>query len=181
MKTLKLYSLLILLISIGVSCQSDKPAEEKEKKDSIDSVFQPVDDALFRGSNIGDNPGQVRNDEKSIIVTDTDSLLHYQNTYTFESGVSDVEVYYTFDEFGLFEIQVDFYPKNAETPGKLMPKIESYLTTRFGNSKALGTAKRWTTNSSSNNLVEITLSDESDDAEVPFVSLNFLEPLPDEI
>ncbi len=181
MKILKLYSLLILLVSIGVSCQSDKPTEQKEKKDSIDSVFQLADDALFRGSNIGDNPDQVRKNEKSIVVIDTDSLLHYQSTYTFESGASDVEMYYTFDEFGLFEIQVDFYPNNSEAPAKLISKIKDILTTRFGNPKELGTAKRWTTYSASNNLVEITLSDESADAEVPFVSLNFLEPLPDEI
>lgn len=179
MKILKLYSLFILFIAIGVSCQSEKPSEEKS--DPIDSVFQAGDDTLFRGSNIGDSPDHVRNSEKSRIVEDSDTLLHYQSTYTFESGLSDVEVYYTFDEFGLFEIQVDFYPRNEEAPSKLMAQLENYMTTRFGDPKELGTAKRWTTNSTTNSLVEITLSNESADAEEPFVSLNFLEPLPDEI
>lgn len=181
MRILRLFSLLVFILAL-VSCQSEPPLpEQKVETVGVDSIFGISEDALFRGSNISDQPNQVRTKETAIPTTDSDSLIEYDYTFQLKSGKTEMHVFYTFDEFGLFEIQVDFYPESAEKAKDLLPQLEEHLTTRFGEPKENGLSKRWTTFSVSNNIIEVTLSNESTDAENAFISLNYLEPLPDEI
>lgn len=180
MKILRLFSLLVFVFVL-ISCQSELPPEQKIETVGVDAIFGTGGDALFRGSNISDKPSQVRTKETAVPTADSDSLIEYDYSFQLKSGTTEMHVFYTFDEFGLFEIQVDFYPESDEKAKDLVPKLEEQLTTRFGEPKEIGLSKRWTTFSVSNNIIEITLSNESTDAENAFISLNYLEPLPDEI
>ncbi|NEN25272.1 hypothetical protein G3O08_17380 [Cryomorpha ignava] len=177
---MRLFSLLVFVFAL-ISCQSEPQPEQKIEMVGVEAIFGTEKGALFRGSNISDQPKQIRTREKAIPTIDSDSLIEYDYTYQLKSGYTEMHVFYTFDEFGLFEIQVDFYPESDEKAKDLLPKLEEQLTSRFGEPKENGLSKRWTTFSVSNNIIEITLSNESLDAENAFISLNYLEPLPDEI
>lgn len=172
--------MLVLTLTL-VSCGSEKPPEQKTETVGIESIFGTENNALFRGSDISDLPEEIRSREQGNPTADSDSLIEYEYTFQLKSGVTKMHIYYTFDEFGLFEIQADLYPEKEEKARELMPKLEENLTARFGEPKESGLAKRWTTFSVSNNIIEITLSNEASDAESAFISLNYLEPLPDEI
>lgn len=180
MRILKLFSL--LFFSLGIfACTSENPKEEEIIILEYDSVFRQDTTGLIRGSAMGDLAEDIVKREEGTPVVNSDSLVEYNYSYKFKSGNTDTRLYYTFDEFGLFEVQIDLYPETEEGAKALRSEIEAELNSKFGKSKELGSLKRWTTFSRSNSLVEITLSNESADAGEPFISLNYLEPLPDEI
>ena len=137
--------------------------------------------ALFRGHDMGDAPEAVRTDEKSVSVFDTDTLMEFVQTLVLDSAEIEVVSYYTFDDFGLFEMQFDLFPEAGQVVDRIRPKFEAYLTERFGQPDRLGISRRWTTVGTSNSRVEILLTDESADFGRPFLSLNFYESIEDEI
>lgn len=181
MRILKLYSLLFFILGV-FACASEQPNEEEIViVEEFDSVFREDTTGLIRGSAMGDLPEDVVKREDGTPVVNSDTLVEYDYSYNLTTGNTDTRLYYAFDEFGLFEVQIDLYPETEDEAEALRLEIEKELTTNYGKSKELGSLKRWTTFSRSNSLVEITLSDESGDVGKPFISLNYLEPLPDEI
>lgn len=179
MKILKLFSLVIMLSAV-VACQSNSQ-NESESELKYDTLFINDSVGLIRGSDMAIFPEEVLKNEPGVPSLQTDSIIEYDYRYNFVSGHADLHVYYTFDEFGLFEIQIDLYPETGESAKMMAKEIDDHLTAKYGSSKSIGTVKRWTTFGPSNRLVEITLSNETADIGKPFVSLNYLEPLPDEI
>ena len=147
----------------------------------MNRIFGNDSVSLFRGSAMGDLPEDVLAKEKGKATVESDSIVEYDYTFKLQSGKTRIHLFYTFDEFGLFEIQTDFYPESEASAEDLMPILIAELTEKFGNPKQTGVILRWTTVSKSNSLIEITLSNETPDAGEPFVSLNYLEPLPDEL
>lgn len=126
---------------------------------------------------MSDSPNDVLAKEIGQIVVNTDSLLTYELLIALASDTLNTRLYYAFDSFGLFEIQADLY---ASTEGWMKPylaQIDSGLTLAYGQGKTVGKTRTWTTVSSSNNIIEITLASEVDDNNIPFLSLNLLEPL----
>jgi|SRR5690554_987979 len=180
MRILKLLSLLFL-ISCVFACASEQPKQEDGQIVEFDSIFREDTTGLIRGSAMGDLPEDIVNSEHAEPVINSDTLVEYEYAFHLKTGNADARLYYTFDEFGLFEVQIDLYPETEDAAKALKLEIEKELTAKYGDSKELGSLKRWTTFSRSNSLVEITLSNESADFGKPFISLNYLEPLPDEI
>ena len=181
MRILKLYSLLFFILGI-FACASEQPGQEEIVLiEKFDSVFREDTTGLIRGSSMGDLPQDILKREEGTPVINSDTLVEYDYSYNFKTGNTDARLYYTFDEFGLFEVQIDLHPQTEDDAKALRLEIENDLTANYGKSKELGSVKRWTTFSRSNSLVEITLSNESADIGKPFISLNYLEPLPDEI
>lgn len=181
MRILKLFSgsFMLFLALVFLSACSD--GGHTENPQSLEMVFGKDSIGLFRSHQMGDSAEAIRATEPSIPLLDTDTLLKYNYTYNLESDTTAVDIFYTIDSYGLFEIQVDMRPETLDGTEELMRKTSAILTRKYGDYKKMGIVRRWTTNSPSNNLIEITLSNESEDAGEPFVSLNFLEPLPDEL
>lgn len=179
MRILNLFSLCVVVI-VAFSCKTEKSNDVK-KENFFDTIFINDSIGLIRGSNMAVLPDEVLKNEPGKPVLENDSILEYVYDYELPTGKTKTRLHYNFDEFGLFEIQIDLYPETEEDAKKMITEIDEYLTQKFGNSKALGTVKRWTTFGQSNRLIEITLSNETADFGKPFVSLNYLEPLPDEI
>lgn len=152
-----------------------------EQKASLADVFGADSTSLFRGHQMGDTAQSIRQNEINAPIVDTDSLLQYHYFYNLESDSTEIDFYYTIDSYGLFEIQADLHPRTQEGAKKILAKITETLNKKYGDYREVGLVHRWTTNSPSNELIEITLSNESEDYGEPFVSLNFLEPLPNEI
>lgn len=164
---------------MGFACSS--PKVDTRKSDTVTAIFGNDSTGIFHGHQVGDTAQAIRNKELATPIVDTDSLLRYHYTYILEGDTVETNIIYTIDSYGLFEIQIDMYPSTAIGVEVLMDKIPEILNEKYGDSQQIGTLKRWTTNSPSNNLIEITLSNESEDRGEPFVSLNYLEPLPDEL
>ncbi len=182
MRTSKFYNFLlffILLLIVGSACTEQPHVDVK--KSTLDDFFGTDSLALFRGHQMGDTAQNIRQSEDLSPIVDTDSLLQYHYFYNLESDSTDIDLYYTIDSYGLFEIQADLHPKSEGGAENIMAKITEILNERYGDYKEAGIVRRWTTNNKSNELIEITLSNESEDYGSPFVSLNFLEPLPNEI
>lgn len=179
MRILKLFSLLFLIVGV-YACATEQPKQD-EVLVEFDSILRKDTTGLIRGSAMGDLPEDVLSREEGTPVVNSDTLVEYGYSYNLITGKTDARLYYAFDEFGLFEIQIDMFPETEDEAKDLRSEIEDELTAKYGKSKELGSLKRWTTFSRSNSLVEITLSNESADQGKPFISLNYLEPLPDEI
>ncbi|MFN2423059.1 MAG: hypothetical protein ABR572_04730 [Cryomorphaceae bacterium] len=164
-----------------VGCGQPPVESEDEKLPFSQNLLNPGDAAGIRGSQPGDSPEEVRVRETFTLNEDSDSLLVYTGQLDFDESSVSITVFYNFDEFGLFEFQFDLRPESRSGAKVLHDQLKEFLTAQYGEPKQPGTALRFTSFSPSNNVVEITLSDESTEVGTPFVSLNFLEPLDDEI
>lgn len=166
----------VLLFLAG--CESPP---QKEEPTFGTEILAPGEGASVRGAQLGDALEAVREREAFTLAEEGLSHLVYESEVDINERPAEVTVYYNFDEFGLFEIQIDLYPAERADAVLAFDHLKTMLTTLYGAPrKALG-GLRFTSYSPSNNVVEITLSDESRDAGVPFVSLNYLEPLDDEV
>jgi len=177
MKILKWCSLIMLAIAVG-ACGS-KQAEKVTESDLL-QLFGKDPKSMFRGSEMGEKTDAVMGREGAALIFASDSLLEYQLSFSFEEENIPSKIYYSFDEFGLFEIQVDM-SKSAGVSSTLHSDIEQILSERFGDGEKDGAYLLWTTNSPSNRLVEITLSEDQQLDGKPFLSLNYLEQLDGEL
>jgi hypothetical protein len=109
-------------------------------------------------------------------------LLVFDGEVHYDGRPVRTTVYYSFDDFGLFEIQFDLFPRSPGDASKVFRALKAKLTLIYGRAIQL-TPKtmRFSTFSPSNNVVELTLSDETDESGMPFISFNIIEPLDDEI
>lgn len=158
----------------------DSPAHKEEPGFGA-VILAPGEGASIRGSQLGDALEAVRERETFALTEEGLTHLVFESEVDINERPSEVTVYYNFDEFGLFEIQIDIFPAERADAVIAFDHLKTLLTTLYGAPrKALG-GLRFTSYSPSNNVVEITLTDESGEAGVPFVSLNYLEPLDDEV
>ncbi|MCA1763474.1 MAG: hypothetical protein ABR574_07570 [Cryomorphaceae bacterium] len=178
MTELKWYSAFLLLLLFA--CGSETGQKEEAMKPIITQLFAN-NQGLFRDASIGQSYAETNIPDSAEIIQNTDSLIQYELDIQYGDSSSNVTVYYTFDDFGLFEIQVDVFPRGKEAAAYYMNLLEDELSERFGDYNRIGAVKRWTTASPSNNRVEISLSNETADYGEPFISLNFLEPLEEEV
>jgi hypothetical protein len=131
--------------------------------------------------NVSDSPDIILNNETEVAVISSDSLIQYQFNYIDDADTLEVDIYYAFDTFGLFEIQSDIYTSGSFENKAWLNQLKAGLTAQFGDAESLGSTHRWTTSSPSNNIVEISLGVERDIDGIPFISLNILEPLDNEL
>jgi len=178
MTELRWYSAFLLLLLFA--CGNEPKQKEAELQPVLAQLFGDSE-GLFRDADIGQQISQTEIPDSAEVLQNTDSLISYKLQVNRLDSSSEVTVYYTFDDFGLFEIQVDIFPLNPNASSYYMSILQDELTGRYGDFNQMGAVKRWTTVSPSNNRVEISLSNESADYGEPFISLNYLEPLEEEI
>lgn len=173
MNILKLFSYLAFTLLIVACNEAKRPTESNVFK----VLFLPNNGAFFRGHDMSDKAEEILKSEVGQALINTDSLLTYRLSFPFKLDTIDAHLYYTFDSFGLFEIQADLYVSNPDWMKPFLAQIDSGLTQAYGLSKTVGSIKTWTTVSPSNNIIEITLGSELDENDITFLSLNLLEPL----
>lgn len=173
------FTFLAVITSLWIS-GCNQPAVEEEAS-FPQTLLDPGSSAAIRGSQPGDTPDKVRKRETLDLSKNTDSLLVYVGQLDFNERPVDITLLYSFDEFGLYEFQFDLYPASKSDASNLFGEFRNFLTTLYGVPKKDGLSLRFTSFSPSNNTVEVTLTDETSQAETPFVTLIFLETLDDEI
>lgn len=180
MSILKLYSALAIIF-FAVGCTQSPKSEEPVEFDLYQELVIPGSQGIFRGMNVSDEPHIILNKESEVAIISSDSLIQYQFNYIDDADTLEVDVYYAFDTFGLFEIQSDIYTSSSSENKAWLNQLKTGLTAQFGDAESIGNMHRWTTSSPSNNIVEISLGEERDLDGTPFISLNILEPLDNEL
>ncbi len=167
---LKWFSLAIILAACS--------PQPKKDIDVCRAVVVPEANGLIRGAKMGMTQNELKSVESGVLVGESDSLLFFQTGFLLDDTIK-ANVFYSFDSFGLFEVQLDLYRANSKWPSDQLKELDSCFTSAFGEYDKLGSTKRWTTISGSNSVIEISLGIELDQDDKPFLSLNFLEPLDD--
>lgn len=166
----RLYSIVLLvLLSSCISHQN------KTKGDTllIDS------DGWFRGYLLGQNAEDILEKESWQPVVSNDSIAEFRQSIIYKDDSLELDLYLSFDQLGLFEIQVDFWIENQTLSKGMLAEFDHKLSLAFGEFRLSGEEKMWTTNSETNSIIEITLAEEESAKEKKFLSLNYLEPLND--
>jgi hypothetical protein len=174
MTTLKWFSLITLLFCFGCS-QSDQSRSIRNKDEILIE-----ESGFFRGYKLGWSTDSVLTKESWTPVLSNDSVIEYHQSVIIMEDSLPLDAYLAFDELGLFEVQVDVFTDGDSLSKGIIETWSKKLTESFGEPEDLVTARRWTTMSASNNLVEITLSLDRTPQSEPFISLNYLETLDDE-
>lgn len=173
MNTLRVFSLFFLSILVFACNNVQENAEEPEFTLSSEGT-------IFRNVNMGDSPADVKSSESAEPVFLSDTLMQYRAQLGGKEDKVPSDLYYNFDEYGLFEIQADYFVSGVQRDS-LFQTVKSQLTDHYGEPTRSFEALRWTTPSASNNLIEISLSKEADLEGNPFISLNYLEPLNEQL
>lgn len=172
-------SICCAVVSFGMLSCSQNPAVDN--KSIVKVVCLPEKGERFRGVQLGNNYDEVLTREQLRLVSDADSVLEYEQTFGWADDSVKMVVYYAFDSFGLFEIQVDLFTHSKSSVELAFQEFETHFDSLFGEPACVGQMCRWTTVSPANNVVEVTLSNESAETAKPFLSINYLEPLSNEI
>ncbi len=159
------------------ACTS-QPSETENLIDPVAVICQPVKGASYRGLKLGESFQEVLSTLDTLPELKSDTLI-IMNVYSTDSQLH-AKIYYSFDEYGLFEIQSDVFSLDGDYLDESRNLLQAYFTERFGNKICDGNTCNWTTFSKNNNIVEITMSMEVSELDTPFLSINFLEPLDDE-
>jgi len=83
------------------------------------------------------------------------------------------DITYNFSEKGLYVIELDVFPQTNEQAQTLFSKFRAYYNTKFGGSSEDEGFTMWKTKSARNKDVEVSMVDESIEAERPYISIVF--------
>lgn len=127
----------------------------------------------FRGHSIGANIEEVKKGEKEEPKDWEEDYLYY------DIELNEYETYtlsYSFDEKGLYEIQIDVYLDKIETASELFKTFKTHFTKKYGISEEEDLRYGlWVLKSEMSDEIEITLVDESLDYDYAKVSISFYD------
>lgn len=152
----------------------------QEHRKAFNIIAGNTESGQLRGMSIGDEKEKVLALETLELIEDNDDELYYSAVLDAESE-SSFSVYYIFDQYGLFEIQVDVFPVDGAEVKELFDDFEKLFSERYGDGEKKGNAIIWSTYSRNNTHIDVRLSNESADYGKPFLSINFFEPMETEI
>lgn len=179
LKWFKPYFLPLILLTCFAACSPPIA----DKRDFAGAMLNSDSGRNVRGFQMGDTPAEIKVSENFDLDFESDSLLVYQGVVPYDGRDVNVAVYYSFDDFGLFEIQFDIYPRSMGDAKNVFIALKGKLTLIYGRPLSLDAGNGWRFNtfSPSNSIIDIVLTNESKESGTPFVSLNFMEALEDEI
>lgn len=165
-----------LCMCILAACTSG----EKESENYADIIVLSDSGGQFRGISIRDTQDEVRAKETLNLVKDSVGELKYAAPIGAEQE-ANLTVYYTFDQYGLFEIQADLVSEDTALISNVEADLRKRYSEKYGQPENTFSGYSWTTTSPVNSLVEVRLSTERNSKGHPYLSINFFEPLEDEI
>jgi len=164
--------LLFAIVLFGLySCDTEK--EQSETPVSLAAQIMGSE-GEFRGHRMGDALDSIAGREREFLFRRTLDELNYSIPFS-HTDSAHFDVIYVFDQFGLFEIQVDIYASSAKETKQLYKDFREILISRYGSPIEKPESAFWKAKTGDHNI-EITLRDESADYDKPFLSLNILEP-----
>lgn len=170
----KLFILVSVVSALFASCSSNE--ESKETKEKELTLFQKiVQDSThhFHSVDLGQAIGEVKLAEKTKVKDEQDDYLFYEvpidatTNYTFA---------YSFDDDGLYEIQVDVFLKDKEEALGLFTEFKRDYIKKYGpmSEKDTGYAF-WQILLPDSNEAEISVMEESDEFDQGKLSITFYD------
>jgi hypothetical protein len=149
---------------------------EKKQADSTPLLAEQImgNSGHFRGHSIGDILDSVVLSEREFLFKRTRDELNYSIPFS-PTDSAHFDVAYVFDQFGLFEIQVDIYPTTDKETARFFNDFKTIFQAKYGQAIEKAGSAFWNVKDGERKI-EITLRDESIDYEKPFLSINILEP-----
>lgn len=175
-----LYGLLLVAGIFGFSCNTEN-TKSSEQIPLYSTVCQPHLGGMFRGFTLGESIADFVGKNPDLDTRNIGSGFSKRYDISWKETAQSLEVFYTFDSYGLYEIQADLYIDDKDDTKEAFSIFQTYFDSLYGASACEGGTCLWTTFSISNLVVEVSLSIESVDSNSSFISINFLEPLTDEI
>ncbi len=156
-----------------VACAGEDNTEEQY----FNTIIK-TEQGHFRGVEIGDSLATVKAVDPDYLVFESEEELEYQIPLV-EEDSSFFDINYSFDEFGLFEIQVDIYLSNPDETTLMFERFKTYFNKKYGESMMSAGYTTWLTQSAQKNNVEVSLIDESTDFGYNLLSITFFEQFSD--
>jgi len=139
---------------------------------TFDSIIKS-EEGHFRGIEIGASLDEVKKSESVKPQDEEEDYLYYD----IELGADDsYAISYSFDEKGLYEIQVDVFFEQPQSAVDLFSKFRTYFGEKYGSSKEEDDGyATWLTTSSVSDEIEISLIDESAGYDYGKISITFYD------
>jgi hypothetical protein len=152
---------LFLFLFLFLSCSPKKaPTGKVEDYNIVLKTIIRTDSGLFRGVNLGMEPGNVKVKEENKRPQD-DEVNYLSYAFAFSDSLTG-NYYYDFDE-GLDEIGVDIYREKAKDCDWLFTDLKNYYTRRYGQPKTENNMLLWYIPNQGKEGAEVSLQDESKD------------------
>ena len=159
----------LFLLVLLWSC-ADKP----EPADPVQAILRTEEGGVFRGIELGDtHPLVLSREEENIVYNMPDEL-----TCRIPASMKDSTFYditYNFSDKGLYVIELDVFPQSLSQARELFSKFRSYYDTKYGSSTIDEGFTMWNTMSERGTDVEVSMVDESKEADRPYISIVFHE------
>lgn len=154
-----------------MACGGSAPPQEQQGPDAIVGGSHGAD---FRGSNMGDHPGEVMEKEGSRAVYSMPDEL----VYRINAGKKDstwYEISYNFNEQGLYNIDLEVVAKSDIVLRKVMSDFEIYYTSKYGEPTNNEGILLWRTMTESGSIVTVSITDSLTKMNQPALRVNYFE------
>ncbi len=168
----QLYVLILLLVLS--SCWGGK-----EEGKTLFSRIQGAEKGDIRGVSLGMSLDEVKEVEaKEHLYSSSSNELQYKVPLADRKGKSrgHVVVFYSFDEYGLFEVHIDVHPDREKTAAELFDRFSDHFDQRYGkSSEGEYGYMTWLTSSQAGHEVEVSLINATENRGEPLLSITFFE------
>lgn len=141
---------------------------------TAEQILRSAEGGDFRGVSIGDDRNEVRNAENATSVYSMPDEL----VYRIDPGGKDstwYEISYNFNQAGLYDINLEIYPKSDSGISQLKNDFISYYLNKYGDCKYYNGYCQWRAMTENGHIVSITLTDTISDQPRPCLKVNFNE------
>ena len=158
-----------LFLVLIISCRDDNP-----EKDGADKILKTSQGGDFRGIRIGDKPEDVQKLEDAESVYSMPDELVYRIPPDSKDSTW-YEISYNFDDNGLYDIELDIYPKNDSGVEAMKRDFIQYYISKYGECKHTNGYCEWRSMTDTGRIVSITLADTVLKETRPCLEVNFNE------
>lgn len=162
----------LVMLSLAVAwcaCNSAKKNEGKAQE-----ILKAAKGGDFRGINLGDNPDDVKRMEDAETVYSMPDELVYRLPPD-ERDSTWYEISYNFNQQGLYNINLEIFPKNDSGISLLKNDFIVHYSEKYGPCSVLDGYCHWRAMTESGHIVSITLTDSLSNNPRPCLKVNFNE------
>lgn len=148
--------------------------DPKQDAGPAEKILRHSEGGDFRGVNIGDDRESVQRTENGASVY----MMPDELVYRIDPSGADstwYEISYNFNQQGLYDINMEIYPKDDSGFRVLKNEFASYYLARYGECKYFNGYCQWRAMTDNGHIVSITLIDSLTGAPRPCLKVNFNE------
>ena len=160
---------MITIIACGLCITCQEPEESSAEK-----IMRSAQGGDFRGVSIGDDRESVKSAENATSVYSMPDELVYRMDPEGDDSTW-YEISYNFNQQGLYDINIEIFPKNDSNVAALKDDFVSYYLKKYGDCKNYNGYCQWRAMTENGHIVSITLTDSISNSPRPCLKVNFNE------